>query len=231
MTTRTRTATTSTAVTGLVDAAGDLLYGTADNTLGKLAVGTAYQTLRVNSGATAPEWVSGGMHLIAETVLGSDTASIDFSSIPATFRHLRLVYLLRSTVASNQDSVVLTFNADTTNANYDRQLLQSGGATNTGQESLATTGARNITTIPAASSPSNHFGNGEISVHNFAGTTGYKQAITVGAAWRARTTTLNQLQVQIVSWASTTAVNQITLAPSTGPNFLTGSRVALYGIG
>jgi hypothetical protein len=199
--------------------------------LNQAGLGSAFQFLRVNSGATSPEWVSGGVHLIAETVLGSDTASIDFSSIPATFRHLRLDYLLRSTVAANNDSVVLTFNADTTNANYDRQLLQSGGGTNTGQESLATTGARNITLIPAASSPSNHFGNGEISINFYAGTTGYKQAISVGSAWRARTTSLLHLQSQVVSWASTTAVNQITLAPSSGPNFLTGSRVALYGIG
>jgi len=40
----------------VVDAAGDLLYGTASDTLGRLAIGTAGQVLKVNSGATAPEW-------------------------------------------------------------------------------------------------------------------------------------------------------------------------------
>jgi hypothetical protein len=40
----------------LVDAAGDLIYGTADNTVARLAIGTAGQLLKVNSGATAPEW-------------------------------------------------------------------------------------------------------------------------------------------------------------------------------
>lgn len=40
----------------VVDAAGDLLYGTAADTLGRLAIGTAGQVLKVNSGATAPEW-------------------------------------------------------------------------------------------------------------------------------------------------------------------------------
>lgn len=42
----------------VVDAAGDLLYGTAADTLGRLAIGTANQVLRVNSGATAPEWAT-----------------------------------------------------------------------------------------------------------------------------------------------------------------------------
>ena len=37
----------------LVDAAGDLIYATADNTPARLAIGTAGQVLKVNSGATA----------------------------------------------------------------------------------------------------------------------------------------------------------------------------------
>lgn len=38
------------------DAAGDLIYGTGSDTFAKLALGTAGQVLKVNSGATAPEW-------------------------------------------------------------------------------------------------------------------------------------------------------------------------------
>ena len=40
-------------------AAGDLAYATGADTLGALAIGTAGQILKVNSGATAPEWGSG----------------------------------------------------------------------------------------------------------------------------------------------------------------------------
>ena len=42
----------------LVDAAGDLIYATADNTVARLALGTAGQVLKVNAGATAPEWTT-----------------------------------------------------------------------------------------------------------------------------------------------------------------------------
>lgn len=42
----------------LIDAAGDLIYGSAADTAARLAIGTAGQVLAVNSGATAPEWVA-----------------------------------------------------------------------------------------------------------------------------------------------------------------------------
>lgn len=44
-------------------AAGDLAYANAPNTLARLGKGTAFQVLRMNSGATAPEWAtSTGLH-------------------------------------------------------------------------------------------------------------------------------------------------------------------------
>lgn len=42
----------------LVDAAGDLLVGSAADTVARLAMGTASQVLRVNSGATGLEWAA-----------------------------------------------------------------------------------------------------------------------------------------------------------------------------
>jgi hypothetical protein len=42
------------------DAAGDLVYGTGADTFTKLSLGTAGQVLKVNAGATAPEWGAGG---------------------------------------------------------------------------------------------------------------------------------------------------------------------------
>lgn len=42
----------------LIDAAGDLIVGTADNTVGRLGKGSALQVLRVNAGATALEYAT-----------------------------------------------------------------------------------------------------------------------------------------------------------------------------
>jgi hypothetical protein len=44
--------------TDLITTAGDLLYGTAADTIARLGIGTAGQVLQVNSGATAPEWAT-----------------------------------------------------------------------------------------------------------------------------------------------------------------------------
>jgi len=50
--------TGSVATDSIWDAAGDMVYGTGSNTAGRFAIGTAYQILMVNSGATAPAWTS-----------------------------------------------------------------------------------------------------------------------------------------------------------------------------
>lgn len=42
----------------IIDAAGDLIYGASNDTPARLGIGTAGQVLAVNSGATAPEWVT-----------------------------------------------------------------------------------------------------------------------------------------------------------------------------
>jgi len=47
-------------VADVVTTAGDLIYGTAADTVARLGIGTAGQVLQVNSGATAPEWAAAG---------------------------------------------------------------------------------------------------------------------------------------------------------------------------
>jgi hypothetical protein len=68
----------------IVDAAGDLIYATADDTPARLAIGTAGQVLQVNSGATAPEWAAPASGL---TFVGCSLYNVaGFVTIPnATF--------------------------------------------------------------------------------------------------------------------------------------------------
>ncbi len=63
----------------LADAAGDLFYATADNTWARLPKGTALQQLRMNAGATAPEWAapsSSGVWTRVERVVRRGTGNI-----------------------------------------------------------------------------------------------------------------------------------------------------------
>lgn len=69
---------------GLSLVQGDLLYYDGAN-LQRLAKGTASQQLRMNSGATAPEWVtpsSSGWTLLTDTTISTD-ATVDFTSLSA----------------------------------------------------------------------------------------------------------------------------------------------------
>jgi hypothetical protein len=71
-------------VADLVTTAGDTLYATAADTLARLAIGTAGQVLKVNSGATAPEWAApaGGL------VFANSTVNTNQSTSSSTFTDL-----------------------------------------------------------------------------------------------------------------------------------------------
>jgi hypothetical protein len=71
--------------TDLITTAGDLLYGTAADTVARLGIGTANQVLAVNSGATAPEWKTvgaSGMTLVKRsTFTGVATTGTTFDGV------------------------------------------------------------------------------------------------------------------------------------------------------
>lgn len=75
----------------LIDAKGDLLAGTANNTPGRLAVGADGTILVADSAeATGLKWASpNGVTLISSTTLSGTGTTL--SAIPQTYKHLRLV--------------------------------------------------------------------------------------------------------------------------------------------
>jgi hypothetical protein len=80
--------------TDLITTAGDLLYGTAADTVARLGIGTANQVLAVNSGANAPEWKTvgaSGMTLIdRQTISGSSGTNID-DIFTSTYRNYYII--------------------------------------------------------------------------------------------------------------------------------------------
>lgn len=97
----------------LVDSAGDLIYATANDTVARLAIGTAGQVLKVNSGATAPEW-------------GAASSTPTFSGA--------LVYNSANTTVSNNSELFFTYNSEvydsdayhSTSSNTGRLTIPSG---------------------------------------------------------------------------------------------------------
>lgn len=119
-------AATLTSLSGLSLAEGDILYATGAGTLQRLAKGTAGQHLRMNSGATAPEWASEG------TALASWTYSSNVTSIPLTglsgWDSVVVTGFL--TISANVQLRVSADNGSTwRSTNYVWRVLDEGGGT------------------------------------------------------------------------------------------------------
>lgn len=103
--------------TATLTAKGDILTASAANTLSRLAVGSNGQYLQANSGTgTGLQWASisaGGMTAIStQTLTGSST--INFSSIPSSYKHL----LLTINNYGQFNSMYLRSNGSSATANY-----------------------------------------------------------------------------------------------------------------
>ena len=211
----------------LVDAAGDLLVGSGPDTVARLPLGTAGRVLTVNAGATAPEWAtvsSGAVSVIARTVLGSDTASVDFTGIPATYENLMVTYTCRATSSSTFSRLWVQFNGDTA-ANYSSSI---------GYQTLSlavesSSGATKIVSgiIVDSSVTAGYASSGTIMVPGYARTVFNKTLVLNGQA------TYGASSPMIVSgqgiWASTAAITQVTLSSALN-NLKAGSVFTLYGI-
>lgn len=184
--------------------------------------------LGAGGGWTTPSASAGGaLSLISSQTLGAAAASVTFSSIPGTYKHLRLVAVGRGDAVTSSVSVKLQVNGDT-GANYDL-LLAQWFATN-GTSIGLTTGLTSLAvgTFPAANATANFPGMLETVIPGYAATTFHKIIRSLYSYWYLATAGNNAVQYITTLWLSTAAVTSLTLTPSSG-NFLTGCRFDLYG--
>jgi len=166
---------------------------------------------------------------IADIILGASAASIDFTSIPATFAQLLLVAYLRSDKAAvTSDLITCRFNNDS-GATYSYQSLQALNAGISAAGAVAAT-ALLLGTIPAATAPASTFATVELLIPHYAGVANYKT--WSGRNFRRLGATAGDVATnwQGGEWSASAAVNRLTLLASAS-NLLTGSRAPLYGMG
>lgn len=89
--------------------AGDILYASGTTTLSKLAKGTAYQKLRMNSGATAPEWATDTEFLTIP--ISDETTAITTGTAKVTFRmpYAFTLTAVRASLSTASSSGIPTF--------------------------------------------------------------------------------------------------------------------------
>jgi len=164
---------------------------------------------------------------IAETVLAAPAANFDFTSIPGTYRHLKIIVQARSSTAAFFQDIHMHFNNDTS-ANYDVQINTSVNTT-PGANAVVASANNYIGEITAASTAANFAGSLEITVPNYAGTTFYKNYICLNGHARGVAAADQNSWYTTGQWRNTAAITRVTIFPTSG-NFIIGSVATLYGM-
>jgi hypothetical protein len=147
---------------------------------------------------------------LATRTLTSTATSVTFSSIPATYRDLILVV---NGAGSTQDNATLTFNGDTTAANYSYVTMRGDGSAAT---STSGTGALVATYTTSRFSAI-------VQIMDYSATDKHKTRLSRDdiASFHAR--------AWVSRWANTAAVTSMVYSAATG-NFSIGTTFSLYGV-
>jgi hypothetical protein len=171
-------------------------------------------------------FIAGSFESIATVSVGSGgAASVTFSSIPATYQHLQLRYLVRDARTNSFDSPVdLTFNGSSATA-YAKHFLQGDGS------STSVGGETNMTYIRLEgggnNTESSAFGAAVTDILDYTSTSKNK---TVRQLFGVDKNGSGMVRFVSGLWyASPAAINSITLTPFSSP-FAQYSHFALYGI-
>ena len=165
--------------------------------------------------------------LIASNTVGSGGVStFSFSSIPSTYTDLKFVMSARQATAAVAADVTVQFNA-TASGNSNIYMYSQGGSV--GSAANGYTPSLNYIAIGVGNNATaNTFGNVEMYIPNYA-SSNYKSFSADGVGESNQTTGVFTLTVAGL-WSSTSAINQITVAPATAVNFLQYTTFYLYGI-
>ena len=148
---------------------------------------------------------------LATVTLGASASSVTFSSIPATYRDLIVIF--NGTVTTAND-YYLTLNGDTTNTNYSMvRMLGTGSATSSMAAATREIGV-------AYTTP----GNIITQIMDYSATDKHITSLS-------RSNYPDQNLLAYASrWANTAAVTSINFTIVGGHSFTTGSTFSLYGV-
>lgn len=176
--------------------------------------------------------VSSDFEVIVDFVLTANLGTFYLTDIPNTYRHLRLIMELRSTrSADGTEEAYVVFNSDDASANYDNAYhvvnlgngVHSQGVTagqNKGRVSNAAT-----TSVSAVA----RHGTIEALIPDYASTDRAKQLSY--KVWKPTMYAASLLTEGFIVWQTEDdPISQIAISPTSGANWLAGSRFTLYGL-
>jgi hypothetical protein len=148
--------------------------------------------------------------------------TVSFTSIPQTYKHLRMHIVGRSSYTAYDQAAYVNFNSDT-GSNYRRRYTLSNGA----MPLYATSGAASHTWVlpdyPGSYIDSNNFASGVCEIFDYSDT---NKITTLSAFGGYATGGWGQ---STGYWNNTAGVTRIDIVIANG-NWVSGSHLALYGI-
>jgi hypothetical protein len=157
--------------------------------------------------------------LLERTELNASAASVTFSNIPQTgYTDLKIVMSARTDNTS--PNILFSINGST--STFSSRALYGDGA------SAASTSAvpRIVSYASVSTNTANTFGNTEIYIPNYTGSTNKSYSVDTVSENNA-TTAYTGLFAGL--WSTTSAITSLTFTPDTG-NFVANSTFSLYGI-
>ena len=164
----------------------------------------------------------------AVTVGSGGAASIDFTSIPSTYTDLVLKISARSnrTGSNYTDDLILQFNGDTA-TNYNAKVIYGGNGSTGSFSGSGVTGTYGGYAV-GTDGTANTFGNSEVYIPNYAGSTA--KSLSADGVAESNSSTGVYLDLIAGYWSGTAAINAIKIKPANGTTLLQYSTAYLYGV-
>jgi len=176
-------------------------------------------------GAPTPVSTTAYESIQTVTVGSGGQASIDFTSIPSTFKHLQIRATARGTAAVTSQEQYITYNG--TSSNYYSAHLLYGTGSSTALSTVSTYTTVNLMPrLVAASSTASAFTTYITDILDYQNTNKYKTVRSLGG-FDANGS--GEMDFMSGLWMNTAAISSINIRPSSG-NFAEFSKFALYGI-
>jgi hypothetical protein len=156
---------------------------------------------------------------IATTTLGSAARNITFSSIPATYTDLRVVWVGRN--ATTADYVEITFNGTTSGYSF-TSVSGNGSATGSNRITSNTKWIANFPPTAGSSSTPFMF---SVDIFSYAGSTNKTGLMACSSDFNGSGLVIRSVGL----WQNTSAITSIKLEGQ-GDDFAAGTTATLYGI-
>lgn len=163
--------------------------------------------------------------LISTSLISTNTASVTFASlntIASSYKHLQLRITERSSASTNSQ-LAIRFNGDS-GSNYSEHQLKGNGSSVTSYGGGSVTFAPMGVTVESGATAS-AFGGRIIDILDFSQTTKNKTIREIAGA----AVSPNSIAIYSAAWYNTAAVTSMEVFMNSG-NFVSGSRLSLYGI-